>query len=182
MTELASWNDTATREAIESYVANATGDRVAVFDNDGTLWCEKPVPIQLDFIIRRWAAMAEHDTALRAKQPFKAAHERDHAWLSAAMTKHYEGDDRDLKLIMAGVAEAFDGMAVDAYAADVAASSPRRSTPPSGGPTSNAPFSRWSSCCGTWRRTGSARSSPPAATATSCARSRRRCTASHPSV
>ena len=121
MTELASWNDTATREAIESYVANATGDRVAVFDNDGTLWCEKPVPIQLDFIIRRWASMAEHDTALRAKQPFKAAHERDHAWLGAAMTKHYEGDDRDLKLIMAGVAEAFDGMAVDAYAADVAA-------------------------------------------------------------
>ena len=58
---LPSWRDTATREAIEAYVENATGDRVAVFDNDGTLWCEKPMPIQLDFTLRHWAAMAEAD-------------------------------------------------------------------------------------------------------------------------
>ena len=61
MPPLASWNDTATREAIEAYVEAATGDRVAVFDNDGTLWCEKPMPIQLDFTLRHWAAMAEHE-------------------------------------------------------------------------------------------------------------------------
>ena len=34
-------------------------ERVAVFDNDGTLWCEKPMPIQLDFILRRLVEMAE---------------------------------------------------------------------------------------------------------------------------
>ena len=103
VTDLASWNDTATRAAIESFVANAPEPRVAVFDNDGTLWCEKPMPIQLDFILRRWAAMAEADPSLRERQPYKAAYERDHAWLGAAMAKHYEGDDSDLKLLMAGV-------------------------------------------------------------------------------
>jgi hypothetical protein len=40
-------------------------ERVAVFDNDGTLWCEKPMPIELGFILQRLAAMAEKDPALR---------------------------------------------------------------------------------------------------------------------
>ena len=39
------------------------------------------MPIQLDFIVRRWAAMAEDDPTLRERQPYKAAYERDHAWL-----------------------------------------------------------------------------------------------------
>ena len=102
MAELASWNDTATRQAIEEYVASApAADRVAVFDNDGTLWCEKPMPIQLDFILRRWGAMAEDDASLRERQPFKAAHARDFGWLARAITKHYDGDDSDVKLLMA---------------------------------------------------------------------------------
>jgi phosphoserine phosphatase len=119
MTALPSWNDTATREAIEAYVEGASGDRVAVFDNDGTLWCEQPMPVQLDFTLRRWAAMAEHDPSLRDRQPFKAAYEQDHAWLGAAMAKHYEGDDGDIKLVMRAVGEAFGGMSVEDYAAEV---------------------------------------------------------------
>ena len=51
-------------------------ERVAVFDNDGTLWCEKPMPIQLDFILRRLAEMAEADPSLRDRQPWKAASRR----------------------------------------------------------------------------------------------------------
>ncbi|MCB0239532.1 MAG: haloacid dehalogenase-like hydrolase, partial [Anaerolineae bacterium] len=61
------WNDTATRRAIQDFVAKVTDranpgyvppeERIAVFDNDGTLWCEKPVYIQLDFILRRWMEM-----------------------------------------------------------------------------------------------------------------------------
>jgi hypothetical protein len=50
--ELTSWRDTATREAIVEFAESAAQDvppeeRVAVFDNDGTLWCEKPMPIEL---------------------------------------------------------------------------------------------------------------------------------------
>ena len=53
-----------------------------MFDNDGTLWCEKPMPIQLDFILRRLVEMAEADPTLRERQPWKAAYERDYGWFA----------------------------------------------------------------------------------------------------
>ena len=77
---LPSWNDTAARRAIMQFVEAVSGagreghvppeERVAVFDNDGTLWCEQPMPIQLDFILRRLVAMADQDPALRPRQPW----------------------------------------------------------------------------------------------------------------
>jgi hypothetical protein len=54
-------------------------EHISTFDNDGTLWCEKPMPIELAFILRRLAAMAEHDESLRAKQSWQAAYEEDYA-------------------------------------------------------------------------------------------------------
>jgi hypothetical protein len=69
-------------------------ERVAVFDNDGTLWSEKPIPIQLDFTLSRMAELAARDPSLREKQPYKAAAERDYQWLGEAVVKHYHGDDR----------------------------------------------------------------------------------------
>jgi hypothetical protein len=109
-TGLGSWNDTPATQAIVEFVDSATregdagyiplSDRVAVFDNDGTVWCEKPMPIELGFILRRLAEMCETDTTLRDKHPWKAAHEKDFAWLGNAMTKHYHGDDNDLKVLM----------------------------------------------------------------------------------
>src|SRR5215207_6000753 len=55
---LTSWNDGAARQAIVAFVERAVSavpveERVAVFDNDGTLWCEKPLPIQADYSTRR---------------------------------------------------------------------------------------------------------------------------------
>ena len=90
-------------------------DRIATFDNDGTLWCEKPMPIELGFILQRLAAMAESDPALRNKQPWQAAYDKDYAWLGDVITKHYNGDDRDVKVLMGGMLQAFGGMAVDDY-------------------------------------------------------------------
>ena len=124
---LKSWNDTAATQAIVEFVDRATregdagyippSDRVAVFDNDGTLWCEKPMPIELGFILRRLAEMCETDSTLRDRHPWKAAHENDYAWLENAMTKHYHGDDNDLKVLMGGILRAFAGVTVDDYAA-----------------------------------------------------------------
>ena len=124
---LGSWNDTTVTQAIVEFVDRATREgaagyipppeRVAVFDNDGTLWCEKPLPIELGFILRRLAQMCETDTALRDRHPWKAAHEKDFAWLGNAMTKHYHGDDNDLKVLMGGILRAFAGVTVDDYAA-----------------------------------------------------------------
>jgi hypothetical protein len=51
--------------------------RVAVFDNDGTLWCEQPMPIQLDFILHRLASMVAADPTLPDRQPWKAVAEHD---------------------------------------------------------------------------------------------------------
>jgi phosphoglycolate phosphatase-like HAD superfamily hydrolase len=120
--ELPSWNDTATRRAIVEFVETAASsappeERVAVFDNDGTLWCEKPMPIELGFILRRLAEMAEQDESLRERQPWKAAYEQDYTWLGDVITKHYAGDDSDVKVLMGGILQAFAGTTVDDYAA-----------------------------------------------------------------
>jgi phosphoserine phosphatase len=120
--KLSSWNDTATTQAISTFVEAAARDlppeeRVAVFDNDGTLWCEKPMPVELGFILQRWVAMAEQDAALREEQPWRAAHEKDYAWLGGAIDKHYAGDDSDVKVLLAGVLQAFAGQTVDEYTA-----------------------------------------------------------------
>ena len=126
---LSSWADTPTRAAITDFVAAVTdeaGDRyvppverIATFDNDGTLWCEKPIPIQLDFTMHRMAEQATADPELATRQPYKAAVEHDLRWLGAAMVKHYEGDDADLGLLMDAVSKAFEGMSVEAYAAEI---------------------------------------------------------------
>jgi FMN phosphatase YigB (HAD superfamily) len=126
MPGLPSWNDTATRAAIVDFVGRVTteggpdyippSERIATFDNDGTLWCEKPMPIELGFILLRLAEMAEADASLREKQPWKAAREQDHDWLGGAITKHYHGDDSDVKVLMAGILQAFAGKSVEEYA------------------------------------------------------------------
>jgi phosphoglycolate phosphatase-like HAD superfamily hydrolase len=95
----------------------AVEERVAVFDNDGTLWCEKPVPIQMDFILRRLVEMATADEDLRARQPWKAAYERDHDWFSAVMMEHYAGDEHNVKVLAAGILAAYDGISVDDFEA-----------------------------------------------------------------
>lgn len=125
--DLSSWHATPARRAIRDFVANVTNpdlptyvppeERIAVFDNDGTLWCEKPMYIQLDFILRRWIEMVDENPALAAEQPWKAAVERDYAWLGNAVTKHYRGDDSDLPLLMKGILTAFAGITVEAFAA-----------------------------------------------------------------
>jgi phosphoserine phosphatase len=124
---LPSWNDTPTRQAIVRFVEATAGDgrpgqvppaeRVAVFDNDGTLWCEQPMPIQLDFILRRFVSMAEQDPGLRTRQPWQAAYTRDYGWLRQVLTKHYQGDDRELPMLAAGVLQAFAGITVEDFEA-----------------------------------------------------------------
>jgi phosphoserine phosphatase len=124
---LPSWNEGAARDSIIGFVGQTCGEgtgravpveeRVAVFDNDGTLWCEKPMPIQLDFILRRLVEMAQRDDGLRARQPWKAASDRDYAWLGAALDEHYAGDDTKAMTLAAGVLAAYDGISVEEFEA-----------------------------------------------------------------
>ena len=126
MGELASWNDGATKSAIVDFVGRVTTDippeqRVAVFDNDGTLWCEKPAYIQLDFLVRRLAEQAAADPSLTDKQPYKAAVEGDLGWFGDAVTKHYNGDDSALAILAAGILSAYSGLTVEEHAERVKA-------------------------------------------------------------
>jgi phosphoserine phosphatase len=121
--ELASWKDGAAKRAVTEF-ADRTGsdgvpasERVAVFDNDGTLWCEKPMPIQADFILRRLAEMAQADPGLRGRQPWKAAYERDYGWLGTVLAEHYAGNDADVGTLLAGVLAAFEGISVEDFEA-----------------------------------------------------------------
>jgi phosphoserine phosphatase len=128
---LPSWRAGASKRAIQEFVERVTTEgssdvvapeeRVAVFDNDGTLWCEKPMPIQLDFILRRLAAMAEQDPELRTRQPWQAAYARDYGWLGQVITKHYQGDDSELPVLAAGVLQAFADITVEEFEAQAGA-------------------------------------------------------------
>jgi phosphoglycolate phosphatase-like HAD superfamily hydrolase len=128
---LESWNDGPTKSAIVDFVGRVTThggpdyvephQRVAVFDNDGTLWCEKPMYIQLDFLVRRFAAQAKADPSLRDKQPYKAAFEGNLKWLGDAVTKHYQGDDADITTLMAAVLTAHEAITVDEHRSRVEA-------------------------------------------------------------
>jgi len=79
---LPSWNDTATRQAIISFVEKVTEEgspdfvpptkRIATFDNDGTLWCEQPIYVQAAFIIDRVKALAPEHPEWKEKEPFKS--------------------------------------------------------------------------------------------------------------
>src|SRR5215207_1561555 len=124
---LSTWRDGPAKRAIVEFVARVTGDdgrepvpveeRLAVFDNDGTLWCEKPMPIQLDFILRRLVEMADADPALRESQPWKAAYERDYGWLGAVVAEHYAGDETNVRVLAAAILAAYDGISVEDFEA-----------------------------------------------------------------
>lgn len=128
---LPSWRDGATRSAIVDFVARVTDptgadfvpaeERIAVFDNDGTLWPEKPLVIQLDFTVRRFGELAEQDPDLRHQQPYRAAYQQDLGWLSESVVKHYHGDDSDFALVLEAVPRAFESVTVEEYDAKVRA-------------------------------------------------------------
>jgi len=91
---LLSWNDGPTRQAITDFVTAVTteagpdyvppAERIAVFDNDGTLWIEQPMYVQLAFVLDRLKAMAPEHPRWQEEQPFKAALEGDMATLGDA--------------------------------------------------------------------------------------------------
>ena len=89
--QLRSWNQGATRDAIERFVLSVTEgadavpveERIAVFDNDGTLWSEKPMPTQLHYVVEQWRVglvlplSAVIDLALESLDPPAQAEPRD---------------------------------------------------------------------------------------------------------
>ncbi len=128
---LPSWRDTATRRAILGFIDRVTDEdgpdyvapeqRIATFDNDGTLWCEKPMYIQLAFILEKMVERVAANPELGKRQPWKAAVERHYAWFGAAVDKHYQGDESDVQALIAGIVQTFAGVTVEAFEAQASA-------------------------------------------------------------
>ena len=102
---LPSWRDGKARQSILDFVASVTREgspgfvpvpqRVATFDNDGTLWCEHPMYVQLAFALDQVKAMAPEHPEWKKKQPFKAVLDNDMRALAAT------GERGLVELIMA---------------------------------------------------------------------------------
>jgi hypothetical protein len=84
---LPSWNDTPSKQAIVEFVGRVTksdgpdfvapAERIATFDNDGTLWVEQPMYVQLAFALDRVKVMSPSHPEWKDKQPFKAVLDGD---------------------------------------------------------------------------------------------------------
>jgi hypothetical protein len=102
---LPSWNDGSVKKSIVEFVAKVTNpgspdfvpapERIAVFDNDGTLWCEQPMPVQFYFALDRVKALAPQHPEWKTKEPFASLLKGD---LKTALAG---GDHALLELVMA---------------------------------------------------------------------------------
>lgn len=118
---LPSWKEGPAKRSIVAFVANVAdatgtnfvppGQRIAVFDNDGTLWVEQPMYTQLAFVLDRVKALVPEHPEWKEMQPFKAAIEGDRETLGEA------GMDGLMQILMATHAgmtsEAFEQIAAD---------------------------------------------------------------------
>ncbi|WP_331737047.1 haloacid dehalogenase-like hydrolase (plasmid) [Streptomyces canus] len=122
---LPSWRDGQTRTLLLRFVDKVTTpgeyflqpcDRVAVFDNDGTLWPEQPMPVQLHYLTERWRQMANADPALASRQPYASVLADDPSWIASVVREHYAGDDTRLPALADAVIATQRGMDTDAVA------------------------------------------------------------------
>ena len=91
---LPSWNEGSVKVSIIDFVSRVTAqggpdyvapaERIAVFDNDGTLWAEQPMYVQLAFVVDRVKALAPQNPSWKTQQPFKAVLGGDMRTLAAA--------------------------------------------------------------------------------------------------
>jgi hypothetical protein len=124
---LKSWNDTPTKQAILDYVAAASdesspdyvppADRIAAFDNDGTLWVEQPAPAQTGFLFGKLVEQVKAEPSLAAEQPYKAIITQDPEWMRAFAQQIPEAVLAFLK----GIGKAWEGTTPEAYEAEVRA-------------------------------------------------------------
>jgi phosphoglycolate phosphatase-like HAD superfamily hydrolase len=112
---LPSWNEGPSKARILAFVQAVTdksdkdfvppAERIATFDNDGTLWCEQPMYVQMAFLLDRVKELAPKHPEWKTQQPFKAALERDFKALAA------QGEKGAMQL----VAATHTGMSSEAF-------------------------------------------------------------------
>ncbi len=124
---LPGWREGATRQAILDYVAAADDpghagfvpvrDRVAAFDNDGTLWVEQPLPPQGPFLLGKLVERVRLDPTLAQREPYRSIVAGDPEFFSAMARQEPWAIER----FLAGIGEAWEGCTPEEYEADVLA-------------------------------------------------------------
>jgi phosphoglycolate phosphatase-like HAD superfamily hydrolase len=121
---LPSWTDGPARRAIIDFVESATtpgsgfvtlADRIATFDNDGTLWVEQPLPPQFDFVFGKWGEEIKADPSLAEQQPYKAIIARDPGFFAGVATQ----DPEVVGTLLAAFARTWKGTTPDEFDAQV---------------------------------------------------------------
>jgi phosphoserine phosphatase len=121
---LESWNEGAPKQAIVDFVtATVTpgpgfvemADRIATFDNDGTLWVERPMPPQFDFVFGHWAEEIKADPSLAQQQPYKAIIERDPAFFEGLETQ----DPGTVEVLLEAFGRSWSGTSPEEFEAQV---------------------------------------------------------------
>mgnify|MGYP001819250677 CR=1 FL=1 len=124
---LPSWQDGPTRSAIVEFVEQSSvegsggfvpvAERVAAFDNDGTLWVEQPMPPQAPFLLQKLVAQVEADRGLAEVEPYRSIVTQDPEFLAGLARQ----DPEAVTLFLTGVGRAWEGVAPEAYDAEVRA-------------------------------------------------------------
>jgi len=124
---LPSWTSGTVREATIEFVAASSkagssgfvppAERIAAFDNDGTLWVEQPMPPQAPFLLNKLGAMVQADPSLAEREPFRSIVHRDPEFLAGLARQ----DPAAIELFLRGIGEAWEGCSPGDYDAEVRA-------------------------------------------------------------
>ena len=124
---LPSWNDTPTKKAILDFMARTSdenspdfippADRIAAFDNDGTLWVEQPAPAQTGLLLGKLVEQVKADPSLAEVDPYKGIVTQDPVFMLALAQQVPEA----IIAFLTGVGKAWEGTTPEAYQAEVQA-------------------------------------------------------------
>ena len=124
---LASWNNTQAKQDVLDFVAAAAdvnspdyilpAERIAAFDNDGTLWVEQPAPAQTGLLLGKMVEQVKANPSLAAEDPYKGIITKDPVFLQGLAQQVPEAVIAFLK----GVGKAWEGTTPEAYKAEVRA-------------------------------------------------------------
>jgi phosphoglycolate phosphatase-like HAD superfamily hydrolase len=122
---LPSWNDTATKQAILDFLTKTSdenspdyippADRIAAFDNDGTLWVEQPAPAQTGLLLGKLVEQVKADPSLATEEPYKGIVNQDPVFLQALAQQVPE----TVIAFLSGVGKAWEGTTPEVYDAEV---------------------------------------------------------------
>ncbi|MET9391626.1 HAD family hydrolase [Streptomyces sp. NPDC006624] len=125
-TPLGSWRDGAAKRAIVEFVTSAAAegspgfvapaDRIAVFDNDGTLWVEKPQPVQMPFVLGKLAERLAADPSLSRERAYRAIADRDASYFRALN----EQDADAVASMVEAIGAAWEGTTLAQFEAEAA--------------------------------------------------------------